>query len=143
MYRRVISLTIGLVLLVGCGTQSSSETIKTELQSVKSSAATAHMVADALVGGRVPEAYAKDTLQSAQDDLKGSIAKLAPLPEVKAASPSGGTGLEQLQRLQATVTQIYDAAQKGGAVALPPLIQQLATEEDDLSQFAKQMGIEQ
>lgn len=113
MHRRIICVVIGLVLLAGCGSQSASQVLNTELQSVKAGAATAHMVGDALVHGNVPQAYANKSLQASEEEIKGSVEKLSSLPQVNAASATGDTPLKHLQHVQSLVEQMGETAARG------------------------------
>lgn len=77
-----------LLLLTACTSKSSGDDVSKELQSVKSWAATAHMVGDAWKRKAVPTAYAKQTLTKTQEELKketDSLSKLS-IDEQKRAS---------------------------------------------------------
>lgn len=79
---RLSSLLLLLNLLTACSSQSSTDKLAKELQTVKSWTATAHMVADAQIHGDVPTAYAKHTLEKAQEGIAtvGSVIVLLSSP---------------------------------------------------------------
>jgi hypothetical protein len=128
-------------LLAGCGAQSPTEKLRTELQNVKSNAATAHMVADAWAHGNVPAVYAKTSLQAARGEMKSAVEALVELPEVKEPAEDGTTLQEHLQRIEKSVNEMSAAAEKGDRAAVHGQVEQLAAEEEALDKIARRLGV--
>jgi hypothetical protein len=124
-----------LLLLAGCGQQSPRETLRTELQTIKSNAATAELVARDLARGAVPQPYAKNAIQSAKDGLEGSAQSVSEIPEASNLMP-------HIQALQKAIDGMSDSVEKNDRAALPSLADQLAQEQQAIDDIAKQLGIE-
>jgi nucleoid-associated protein YgaU len=135
----IIALAWPLVL-VGCGAQSPAEKLRVELQNVKSNAATAHMVGDAWAHGDVPAAYAKNSLQMARGELKSAVEALAELPEAQKPAEDGTTLQEHLQRIEKSVDEMSEAAEKGDRAAVAGQVEQLSSEEEALDKIARRLG---
>ncbi len=137
-------MTLALTpVLVGCGPESPAEKLRTELQNVKSNAATAHMVADAWAHGNVPAAYAKNSLQSAREELKSAVEALLEMPEAKEPAGDGTTLQDHLQRIKKRVDELSAAVGKGDKAAVLAQVEQLSAEEEVLDKIAKRLGVDQ
>ena len=130
-------------LLVGCGPQSPMEKLQAELQSVKSNAATAHMVADAWAHGDVPAAYANNSLQSARGELKSAVEALVDMPEAQKPAEDGTTLQDHLQRIEKSVDEMSAAAEKEDRAAVPAEVEQLSAEEEALDKIARRLGADE
>ncbi len=142
MLARAISVLFALALLSGCGQQSPQDTIKAELPSIQSNAATAHLVAESWASGKVPDAYANNALQSAQSEVKTSVQKLSSLPAGSDAEVHRSL-IQHLQRVQAAIEQISTSVQKGERTVVPAQVKQLGDEQDALDKIAGQLGVGQ
>ncbi|HEX8218855.1 MAG TPA: hypothetical protein VF914_06540 [Chloroflexia bacterium] len=142
MRRYAASLALVLVLLAGCGQQSPQETLRSELQAVKSNTAIVEMVARNLARGAVPQAYAGNAIEAAKGNLDGSIQALSELPEVKGNGAQPGGLLPRLQAVQRDTEGLLDVVKKGDLSNLTPLAEQLAKEEQAIDEIVKGMGIE-
>jgi hypothetical protein len=134
---RLSSLLLLLNLLTACSSQSSTDKLAKELQTVKSWTATAHMVADAQIHGDVPTVYAKHTLEKAQEELKHETDTLSKL---SIAPSQRRTVLEQLKRLEDTLGQMSKAVEQKDPQAMIQQIQQLSTQEQTINMLAKTAG---
>ena len=133
----LVSLAL-LTVLTACGAQSSADDLATELETVTSWAATAHMVGDAWINGTVPTAYAKQTLEAAQQSLQEEMDTLAQGSTVP--SDRRTKLLETLQSLEQTVGQMATAVEQEDRAALTQQMQQLSTEEQTIGTLAKNAG---
>lgn len=130
------SLLLFLSTVTACSTQPSVDKLAKELKTVASWAATTHMVGDAWLRGRVPTAYAKRTLQSAQKELQketNTLAKVAPAPDRTKA-------LAQLEHLKYSIKQMTAAIEHEDRQAMTQQIQQLSSQEQGLSKLARTTG---
>lgn len=134
---RLSGLLLLLKLLLACSSQSSSEDLAKELQTVKSWAATAHLVGDSWMRGNVPEAYTKQTLEKTQEELKHETDTLSKL---SIESSQRDTVLEQLKRLENTVAQMSKAVEQKDQKAIAHQIQQLSLEEQTIDKLVKTAG---
>ncbi|OKH50370.1 hypothetical protein NIES2101_19515 [Calothrix sp. HK-06] len=123
-----------LLLLTACTSKSSTNDVSKELRSVKSWAATAHMVGDAWKRGAVPTAYAKQTLKKTQEELKKETDSLSKssIDEEKRASI-----LKSLFSLQTTLTQMSTSIEHKSYKALTQEIQQLSAQEQNMTKLAQ------
>jgi inorganic triphosphatase YgiF len=119
------------------------EKLRAELQSVKSNAATAHMVADAWAHGNVPAAYAKNSLQSAEGELKSAVEALVELPEAQKPEDDGTTLQDHLQRIEKSVEDIAAAAEKEDRAAVAGQVEKLSAEEEALDRIARRLGADE
>jgi hypothetical protein len=134
-------LLLGLGLLTACSSiQSPADQRTSELQSVVSAAATAHMVGDAWVHGTVPGVYARQTLQTAADDLHSGSATLAQLPTGTPLPPGSLALPDAVQRLSQVVQQMAQAVEHEDRPAMTPLLAQLRAGEDLLHQAVQDAG---
>ena len=142
MQRYAASLALLLLLLAGCGQQSPQETLRSELQAVKSNAAIVEMVARNLARGAVPQAYAGNAIEASKDSLDDSIQALSELPQVKGNGGESGGLLPHLQAVQRDTESLLDVVKKGDLSSLTSLAEQLAKEEQAIDEIVKGMGIE-
>ncbi|MDQ3927985.1 MAG: hypothetical protein M3328_02430 [Chloroflexota bacterium] len=143
MPKYAIILTLVLVLLVGCGQQSPQETLTSELEAVKSNAAIAEMVARNLARGAVPQAYARNAIESAKTNLESSIQALSDLPQVKQSANKQDSLLPHLQAIQRDTNDLLHVVESGDLTNLTKLADQLADEQQAIEEIAKGMGVEQ
>ncbi len=142
MHRYAASLALLLVLMTGCGQQSPQETLRTELQAVKSNAAIAEMVARNLARGAVPQPYASNAIEAAEGNLESSIQTLSELPQLKGNGAQSDSLLPHLQSVQRDTESLLDVVKKGELSSLTALADQLAKEEQAIDEIAKGLGIE-
>jgi hypothetical protein len=132
---------LGLLLLTACSSlQSPADQRTSELQSVVSAAATAHLAGDAWVQGTVPSVYARQTLQTAADDLQSGSATLTQLPPGTPLPQEGRTLPDEVQRLSQVVQQMVQAVEHEDRPAMTPLLAQLRASEDLLQQATQDAG---
>ncbi len=142
MWRCTLSVALALVLLAGCGQQSPQETLRTELQAVKSNAAIAEMVARNLARGAVPQPYARDALESAGTNLESSIQALSELPQVANPANPDGSLLPHLEAIRRDTEGLLHVVESGDLSNLANLADQLAKEAQTVEEVARGMGIE-
>lgn len=135
---RSASFLLVLTILSACSSKSSVDEVTKELQSVKSWAATAHLVGDSWMHKDVPTTYAKQTLSKAQQELQKEQDNLSR----KAPPKSRAILIEQVQHLQATVAQMSEAVEKKNSQAMNQQIQQLSAQEQMMSPLAKTAGVQ-
>ncbi|HEY0068580.1 MAG TPA: hypothetical protein VGE04_01275 [Chloroflexia bacterium] len=143
MPKYAIILALMLVLLVGCGQQSPQETLTSELEAVKSNTALAEMVARNLARGAVPQAYAKNAIESAKTNLEGSVQALSELPQVSNPASQDKSLLPHLQAVQRDTDSLLHVVESGDLSSLTKLADDLAKEEQSIEEIARGMGIEQ
>jgi hypothetical protein len=143
MPRHAIILALMLVLLVGCGQESPQETLTSELQAVKSNTALAEMVARNLARGAVPQAYAKNAIESAKTNLEGSVQTLSELPLVSNPASQDKSLLPHLQAIQRDTDSLLHVVESGDLSSLTTLADDLAKEGQSIEEIARGMGIEQ
>lgn len=126
-----------LLLLTACTSKSSSDDVLKELQSVKSWAATAHMVGDAWKRGAVPTAYAKQTLAKTQKELKKEVDSLS---ESSIDKEKRASIIKSIFSLQVTLTQMSTSIEHKNYQALTQEIQQLSAQEQNMTKLAQNLG---
>src|SRR5689334_16186066 len=99
-----LTLLVGLLaLLPACGSQSPAQQQASEIGTLLSWTATAWMVGDAWRQGNVPDAYTKQTLESAAQTLTGEQDAVRQLPSMPGDTPLSDrlhevlTALDQMQ----------------------------------------------
>ncbi|HEY9672163.1 MAG TPA: hypothetical protein V6D11_12005 [Waterburya sp.] len=135
---RSASLLLVLTILSACSSKSSADEVTKELQSVKSWAATAHLVGDSWIRKDVPTAYAKQTLSKAQQELQKEQDNLSQ----KAPPQSRAMFIAQVQHLQATVAHMSEAVEEKNSQAMSQELQQLSAQEQSVSTLAKTAGVQ-
>jgi len=135
---RSASLLLLLTILSGCSRKSSADELTKELQTVKSWAATAHLVGDTWIRGDVPTAYAKRTLSTTQKELQKEKDNLSQ----KAPPQSRAMLVAQLQHIQATVEQMSKAVEQKDSKTMNQQIQELSAQEQSISTLAKTAGVQ-
>lgn len=136
---RVCAFWLLLTMLTAC-TQSPTDELATELQTVESWTATAHMAGDAWVRSAVPTAYTKQTLQTAQKELKkeaDTVVQLQPAPDT---TPSRAALLKELQHLEQMLEQMSAAVEREDRTAMAEQLRQLVAEEQAINALAKAAG---
>jgi hypothetical protein len=123
-----------LILVTGCGSQSSADNIREGLKAVRSWAATAHLLGDTWMAGSAPTPYATQTLLAAQQRLQEARARLQ---SQSIPADARGALLGQLQNLEKTVGQMRAVIQQGDHSALAQQIGQLSAEEKTIASLAK------
>lgn len=130
------SVLLLLSTVTACSSQPSADKLAKELQTVTSWAATAHMVGDSWLRGTVPTVYAKQTLQTAQEELQKETSALA-----KAAPVGDRTQvLAQLERLKYTLRQMAATVEQKDRSGLTQQVQQLALQEQALKRLVPTPG---
>ncbi len=76
-------LLLPIITLTACG-QSADEQLQAEIKTVSSWTATAQMAGEAWTKCDVPDAYARRTLETAQDNLKETAESLEEIEEIPA-----------------------------------------------------------
>jgi hypothetical protein len=133
---RLSELLLLLSTVTACSTQPSTAHLAKELKTVKSWAATAHMVGDTWVQGSVPSAYARQTLQTAQTELQNeskTLAKVAPVGQRASA-------LSTLHQLDQTVGQMAAIAAQHDKAAMSSHLEQLSIQEKAINQLIAASG---
>jgi hypothetical protein len=138
---RLSCLLLLLSLLTACHTQSPADQLRAELKTVASWAATARMTGESWAGGSVPNAYARRTLQAAEEALQESAGDL------NASAPDGSTvpdlrpaTLGKMQKLQQILTQMSAAVAQQDRTAMAEQINQLASVEREIAELKKGAG---
>jgi|SRR5918911_4977980 uncharacterized protein YPO0396 len=127
-----------VALALTCCTRSPADQLKTELQTVASWTATAHMVGDAWLKGAVPHAYVTKTLVNARETLQEETKTIEELkPE------AGAELLDQTRNVGQLVEQMRAAIEKKDNQTLAQLLKQLEAEEQAVKATAKSGGVTQ
>jgi hypothetical protein len=137
---RVSCLTLWLALLAlltGCSYHSPSAQFSADLTTITSWAATAHMVSEEWARQAVPNAYAKQTLQVAREELQTAVATLKQLQLSGASAQQRATLLRHVQRINQLLGQMSKVVEQEKRDAMAPLRRQLATEEKAINTLAK------
>ncbi|BAY78064.1 hypothetical protein NIES25_45340 [Nostoc linckia NIES-25] len=129
-------LLLLIFTVTACSTQPSSKQVANELKTVTSWTATAHMVGNFWLEGKVPHAYAKQTLQTAQKKLQEEIDTLA---EVTPAE-NRKTVINEVEMLRETVGQMAKTVDQKDRNALTKSIEQLSNQEQAIHNLAKAVG---
>ncbi len=136
---QVKSLLLLLTSLAACSNKSSTNDLAKELETVMSWAATSQMAGDAWIHGNVPTAFAKQTLSKAQTKLHEETDTLA-----HSSNPTQRrTILENLQRLESTVSRMATAVEHEDHTVMTQQLKQLSTQQQRLSSLAKTAGGQQ
>ncbi|MDQ3819197.1 MAG: hypothetical protein M3362_16185 [Acidobacteriota bacterium] len=125
-----------LILLTAC--TSPSDKLTKELKTVSSWSATVRMVGEALMGGEVPDAYAKRTLDTAAQNLEDeskTLSNSSDLPGDERARAQ-----EQVGRIRQLVGQTKAAVEGKDRSALAQLIAQLMIEEQAVKSSIKDVS---
>jgi len=126
-----------VITLAACG-QSSDEQLRSEIKAASSWAATAQMVAEAWTKGEVPHAYARRTLETAQESLQEASDALKEAEGIPAGRKSQAD--EQIGNLRQTVRRMQTAAEGGDKESLAQSLDQLDGQKQALEAFAKSAG---
>lgn len=134
-----VLLLIPLLTLSSCG-QSPAEELQAETQIVASWVATARMVGEAWTKGSVPDAYARRTLETAQESLKEATETLAEAEEIPAEQLTRAQ--EQIRNLQQTMSQMQAATERDDKPALQQSLNELTMQQSAFGVFAESVGEE-
>lgn len=136
--RSIWKLVLLIFTTTACSVQPSTKSLIKELKTVTSWAATAHLVADFWLQDNVPNAYAKQTLQTTENNLKQEIKTLAKVtPE-----QNRNKILNSVQQLQQTVRDMETAVAQKDRNTLSQKIQQLSAQEQVIHGLIKGTGEE-
>lgn len=135
------SLNLWKLLLIfstatACSTQPSPQSLGKELRTINSWAATAHMVSDSWLKGTVPNAYAKRTLQTTQDNLKketDALEKIVP-------NENRDSALSQVENLQQIVSQVMTGIEQRDRDEVTRNLQDLSNQEQSIHTMLTQLG---
>lgn len=130
------SLLLLLSTLTACSTKPSADKLTKELQTVESWAVTAHMVGDSWLRGAVPTFYAKQTLQTAQEELQKETTTLTKVAPVQDRTKV----INQLQRIENAIGQMVTAVEQKDRSAMAQKIQQLSTQEQAIKRLVQTTG---
>lgn len=126
-------LFVSLTFLAACS--STSGKLNKELKTVSSWASTSRMVGEALMNGKVPMAYAKRTLETAQQKLQDeskTFSNSTDIPNERRTNVQG-----QINRIQQLVNQMKTAVEGNDKAALSQSIGQLMIEEQSMKSSIK------
>lgn len=130
-------LLLLLTLLNACSSTSSEvDEVTKELKTITSWAATADMTGEAWIRGSVPTAYAKQTLQTAQQEIRKQTTTL----NKDASVQNNKQLLAQLKSIDQTVGQMSMAVAQENRPVVAQQIQQLLIEKKALSALTKTTG---
>jgi hypothetical protein len=130
-------LMLPLIILTSCG-QSPDEQLQTAIKTASSWTATAQMAAEAWGRGAVPHAYARRTLETAQENLQEAADALKEAEEIPAARKA--QAWEQIGNLQQTVAQLRAAVENGDKASLVKNLDQLIKQKQALEVLTKSAG---
>lgn len=132
-----------LTLLTSCTTQSSTDKLTHELQSVKSWAATTNMVADAWGRDAIPSAYAKQTLVKAQQELQTEIDNIKKIRTPRKTDIESAKNLVYIvSKMSTTTGQILTAMEKENRTAVTQQLGQLSIQQQTLDKFEQSLSHE-
>ena len=131
-----------VALALTCCTRSPADQLKTELQTVASWTATAHMVGDAWLKGAVPHAYVTKTLVNARETLQEETKTIEEL-KPEAGAELRAQLLDQTRSVGQLVEQMRAAIEKKDNQTLAQLLKQLEAEEQAVKATAKSGGVTQ
>lgn len=143
MRSRLNGFLMLLTLLTSCTTQSSTDQLTHELQSVKSWAATTNMVADAWGRGAIPSAYAKQTLVKAQQELQTEIDNIKKIRTPRKTDIESAKNLVYIvSKMSIATGQILTAIKKENRTAVTQQLGQLSIQEQTLDKFEQSLSHE-
>lgn len=142
MKRRLCYLLLLPVIAfaTACG-QSADEQLQAEIKTVSSWTAAARMAGEAWTKGDVPDAYARRTLETAQDNLKETADALEETEEIPANQKSQAQ--EQINNLRQTMNKMQAAVESGDKPALAQSLDQLIKQKQVLETSAKSADAKQ
>ena len=125
-----------LTLLTACS--SPSDKLTKELKTISSWAATASLVGEALMKGSVPVAYAKRTLETAEQKLQDESKMLEKSSDIP--NDERTRAQVEINRIQGLVGQMRTAIEGKDQAALFQSIGQLMIEERSIKSFIKNVS---
>ncbi|PYS45557.1 MAG: hypothetical protein DMF68_21990 [Acidobacteria bacterium] len=125
-----------LTLLTACS--SPSDKLTKELKTISSWAATASLVGEALMKGSVPVAYAKRTLETAEQKLQDESKMLEKSSDIP--NDERTRAQVEINRIQGLVGQMRTAIEGKDQAALSQSIGQLMIEERSIKSFIKNVS---
>jgi len=126
-----------IITLAACG-QSPDEQLQSEIKTVSSWTATAQMAGEAWAEGDVPDAYARRTLETAQENLQETAETLKTTEEIPANQKSQAE--EQINSLRQTLNRMQAAVESDDKQSLAQSLDQLNEQKQALEAFAKSAG---
>jgi len=130
-------LMLLIITLAACG-QSPDEQLQSEIKTVSSWTATAQMAAEAWSKGDVPHAYARRTLETAQENFHETTEALKETEEIPANQKSQAE--EQISGLRQTINQMQTAVESDDKQALAQSLDHLNKQKQALEAFTKSAG---
>lgn len=127
-------LLLPIIALAACG-QSPDEQLQAEIKTVSSWTATAQMAGEAWTKGVVPDAYARRTLETAQDNLKTTNETLEKAGEIPADRRMRAR--EQINNLRQTMNKMQTAVESGDKPALVQSLDRLIKQKQWLETSAR------
>jgi hypothetical protein len=126
MRQRPTIIFVGLcVFLAACS--DNSQKLTKEIQDAISWIASARLVASSCAAGAVPKAYARDALDSFNQQLQSTGKRVQSIPDARTSQASAA-----LQRAQQAIVQIYASIDHGDQLSLPQFDVQLDNEQKQL-----------
>jgi hypothetical protein len=126
-------LSVSLICLSACG--APSDKMNKELKTISSWAATVRMVGESLMGGKLPDTYAKRTIETARQTLQEESATLGKSSDIRAEQRQGAQ--QQIDRLQQIIAQMKTAIESRDRGALSQLVEQVAVEDQTIKSSSK------
>ena len=119
-------LFLGFLLgLSACSRSSSHEKLVKSLQTIQSWTATAQMVGETWQQGKVPDAYAEQTLKKSQEEIDREANNLT------------DSSMQQIQQIQQTLQQLIAAVKHRQKDAIAAPLNQLSTQHQQLDTLLK------
>lgn len=133
------SFFASLILLTACN--SPSDKLTKELKTISSWAATVRMVGEALISSKVPVAYAKRTLETAEHNLQDeskTLSKASDIPNQERTRAQ-----YEISRIQQLAGQMKTAVEGKDQTALSQLIGRVMIEEQSIKSLIKNISGQQ
>lgn len=130
MHLRPPCILLLLIPISACRARSPAGEFNTELETVQSWAATAHMVGEAWTKDTVPIAYTEQTLQTAQQTLQEELNTIREMSAVPIDQRT--RALESARHLQQIIRQMQAAIERKDYAAMAEQVKELTTAEQTL-----------
>lgn len=138
---RLYLVLVLATLASACSSQSGSNQLSKDTQTIQSWVVTVHTVADEWMKGDVLTPYTLDTFQNASQQLQTEQAIIQKLPD--APDSQRQAVMAQIPSLKQTIDAMAQSVQQNNRAQLGQQIQQLAAQEQSLDETTKQMGMAQ